>query len=176
MRITRTAAALLVLGAAMHAPHALLPDFSAADHPVSAHRTATAHGTLWEPPLGSPLRVAAAYSLPDGPYRAGHRGIDLPASPGDTVHSPAGGVVSFVGTVVDRPVVSVRVDARTVVSLEPVESGVQAGDAVQRGAVLGTVASGGHCAADCLHLGVRVDGAYVNPMRFLRPRPVLLPW
>lgn len=133
-------------------------------------------GGLWEPPLGHPLRIAEAYSLPNGPYRAGHRGVDLPAEPGAAVRAPASGTVSFVGTVVDRPVVSIRVDARTIVSLEPVSSGLREGEAVGRGERIGEVASGGHCGDGCLHLGVRVDGAYVNPLRFLRPRPVLLPW
>lgn len=131
---------------------------------------------LWLPPLGRPLRVSAAYALPNGLYNAGHRGIDLTAASGAIVRSPATGIVSFIGTVVDRPVVSIRVDAHTVLSLEPVSSELHAGDAVARGAELGAVDAGGHCAAACLHIGARVDGAYVNPLRFLRARPVLLPW
>ena len=50
------------------------------------------------------------------------------------------------------------------------------GEAVARGQPVGIVAEGGHCDGGCLHLGTRVDGAYVNPMRFLRPRPELEPW
>jgi len=38
------------------------------------------------------------------------------------------------------------------------------------------VTAGGHCRTECLHLGARVDDAYVNPMRFFRGRPVLVPW
>ncbi len=90
--------------------------------------------------------------------------------------SPTDGVVSFIGTVVDRPVVSITVDERIVLSLEPVTSELAEGSDIPRGAPLGTTASGGHCAATCLHLGVRVDGAYVNPLRYLRPRPILVPW
>lgn len=181
-RTTARAAALTVLLAVL-----LAVLFTTA--PVAAPATARVHdampasgpvgdsrGGLWEPPLGHPLRIAEAYSLPNGPYRAGHRGVDLPAEPGAAVRAPASGTVSFVGTVVDRPVVSIRVDARTVVSLEPVSSGLSEGEAVGRAERIGEVASGGHCGGGCLHLGVRVDGAYVNPLRFLRPRPVLLPW
>ncbi len=131
---------------------------------------------LWYPPLGYPLRVSTAYSLPNGPYRAGHRGIDLPAAPALPVLAPADGTVSFVGTVVDRPLISIRVDDRTVLSLEPVLSGLREGDPVTRGEAIGEVAAGGHCLSVCLHLGVRVDGEYANPLRFLRERPVLLPW
>lgn len=138
--------------------------------------SAGASGTLWLPPLGPPLRVSEGFDLSRGPYAAGHRGIDLPAAAGEAVLAPADGVVTFSGTVVDRPVLSIRVDARTVVSFEPVESELQAGDAVARGQPLGTVTAGGHCRTECLHLGARVDDAYVNPMRFFRGRPVLVPW
>ncbi len=111
-----------------------------------------------------------------GRYAAGHRGIDLPsAGVGLPVRSPVAGTVSFVGTVVDRPVVSVRVDLRTVVSLEPVASELQVGDVVGPGSALGTTATGGHCGVACVHLGVRVDGEYVNPLRYFRAKPVLLP-
>ncbi len=131
---------------------------------------------LWLPPLDDELQVSAFYALPNGPFRAGHRGIDLPTAPGQVVCSPTAGVVSFVGDVVDRPVLSIRVDEATVLSLEPVSSELAVGEAVARGQPVGIVAEGGHCDGGCLHLGTRVDGAYVNPMRFLRPRPELEPW
>jgi len=159
LRIIRAAPLLLVAGAA-----------------VAGAVQGAAQDRLWEPPLGHPLRIEAAFSLPNGPYRAGHRGIDLSGAPGAEVRAPASGTISFVGMVVDRPVVSIRLDERTVVSMEPVESGLAQGDAIARGEVVGTIGVGGHCGSGCLHLGVRVDGAYVNPLRFLRPRPVLLPW
>lgn len=134
---------------------------------------------LWEPPLGRPLEVSAAYSLVDGPYRAGHRGVDLPANPGSVVRSPATGTISFVGFVVDRPVLSFRVGDSTTVSMEPVTSGIRVGERVTRGEVIGRVGDVGseeHCRSRCLHVGVRVDGTYVNPLRYFRARPVLLPW
>lgn len=130
---------------------------------------------LWIPPLGS-LEVTGPYSAPPHRYGSGHRGIDLAATAGMAVVAPASGTVLFAGAVVDRPVVSVRVDERTVYSLEPVSSGLAAGDPVAAGAVLGEVAGGGHCLQECVHLGVRVGGEYVNPLRYLRGRPVLLPW
>jgi murein DD-endopeptidase MepM/ murein hydrolase activator NlpD len=134
-----------------------------------------ADGTPTGPPLGS-LEVTGPYSAPPHRYGSGHRGIDLAATAGMAVVAPASGTVSFAGAVVDRPVVSVRVDERTVYSLEPVSSGLAAGDPVAAGAVLGEVAGGGHCLQECVHLGVRVGGEYVNPLRYLRGRPVLLPW
>lgn len=131
---------------------------------------------LWAPPLGAPLRIAAPFSLPHGPYRAGHRGLDFPADPGMTVRTPVSGRVSFVGTVVDRPLISIELDAYTVISMEPVSSELAVGDLVVRGAEIGEVATGGHCADACMHLGVRVNEVYVNPLRYFKPKPVLLPW
>jgi murein DD-endopeptidase MepM/ murein hydrolase activator NlpD len=135
-----------------------------------------ASSDLWLPPLDGGLEVARPYDLPNGPYQAGHRGLDLPAAEGATIRSPTAGTVTFVGMVVDRAVLSVRIDDRTVVSLEPVVSSLRVGDAVARGQPLGVVASGGHCDASCLHLGVRVNDEYVNPMRYFRQRPILVPW
>ncbi|UOR00298.1 M23 family metallopeptidase [Leucobacter allii] len=130
----------------------------------------------WTPPLGRALDVVGPYRAPPHRYGAGHRGIDLAAHPGETVVAPVAGTVSFSGVVVDRPVLSLRVDRDTVVSLEPVRSALAAGDAVSAGEAVGVVAAGGHCDADCVHLGVRVAGEYANPLRYFRYRPVLLPW
>lgn len=130
---------------------------------------------LWVPPLGGPLEVSGPYRAPPHRYGSGHRGIDLTARPGDVLVAPAAGTVSYAGTVVDRGVLSIRVDERTVYTLEPVSSPLVVGDAVAAGAVIGEAASGGHCLAECVHLGVRVDGEYVNPLRYLLRRPVLLP-
>lgn len=131
---------------------------------------------LWQPPLGSPFQISAPYDLSNGPFQAGHRGIDMRTANEAQVLSPTHGIVSYAGMVVDRPVISIRVDTHTVVSLEPVTTSLKIGDAIARGDPVGTVASGGHCANECLHLGVRVNGAYVNPMRFLVGRAKLIPW
>lgn len=150
---------------------------TAASPRSASFASASPAAARWYPPLGPPLQLEEPYRQPPTPYAAGHRGIDLPVSTGSTVYAPAGGVVSFVGKVVDREVVSIRVDARTVLSMEPVDAeGLSEGDAVARGAVVGSATEGGHCGSACLHLGVRVDGEYVNPMRFFLGRPILLPW
>jgi murein DD-endopeptidase MepM/ murein hydrolase activator NlpD len=134
-----------------------------------------APGALWVPPIGGPLEVSGPYRAPPHRYGSGHRGIDLAARPGEAVIAPAAGTVSFSGAVVDRGVLSIRVDDRTVDTLEPVRSALSVGEAVASGAVVGEAASGGHCLAECVHLGVRVEGEYVNPLRYLLQRPVLLP-
>ncbi len=158
------------------APHTIGGASHSGEDTAHARAAGAQRGPRWLPPLGEPLRVSSPFGLPHGPYRPGHRGIDLPAEPGEVVRSPAAGTVSFSGTVVDRPVLSVRVDDRTVVSFEPLEGDLSPGDPVARGQPLGRVGAGGHCDRACLHLGVRLDGEYTNPLRFLLARPVLLPW
>ncbi|WP_449279737.1 M23 family metallopeptidase [Leucobacter sp. GX0328] len=150
------------------------PEETAAALPVAS--LAASARERWAPPLARPVDVSGPYRAPPHKYGSGHRGIDLPARPGETVIAPASGEVAFAGTVVDRGTVTVRIDDRTLVSIEPVTDALAAGSEVRRGARLATVSSGGHCAAECVHVGVRIEGEYVNPMRFFAGRPVLLPW
>jgi murein DD-endopeptidase MepM/ murein hydrolase activator NlpD len=130
----------------------------------------------WSWPVSAPHPLARPYLAPPTPYAAGHRGIDIRAAAGSTVLAPDDGVVHFAGVVVDRPVLSIAHAGGVLSSFEPVVSTLSAGDSVERGEVIGTLL-GGHCAAPCLHLGVRVDGEYVNPLLFLGgvPWSVLLP-
>lgn len=152
-----------------------------ADEPLTRATQPQEATARWLPPLHTPFAVTGPYVPPPHPYAAGHRGIDLRASPGASVIAPSDGTVSFAGSVAGRGVISVRVDERTVLSIEPVVSELGEGDGVRAGELLGTVGAGGHCVGDdgvaeCIHLGVRVDGAYVNPLRYFFGRPRLLPW
>lgn len=131
----------------------------------------------WRWPVPPPIRVVAPFRAPPTPYAAGHRGIDIEAEPGAVVVAPAAGVVSFAGPVAGRGVLAIDHGDGVVSAIEPVEAVVIAGTTVAAGDVIGTVASGGHCDARCVHFGVRVHGEYVSPFLFLGglPRAVLLP-
>lgn len=131
---------------------------------------------LWQPPIGNQLHVESHFDLPNGSYQAGHRGIDMPSTPGVTIRAPTSGTVTFAGVVATKPVLSMTTYDDVIVSFEPITTQLKAGDSITRGDTIGFSDSGGHCAAACLHLGVRVDGEYVNPLRFFWPKPVLLPW
>lgn len=137
--------------------------------------SAAADGWRW--PLPEPHRVIAPFIAPVTPYAAGHRGIDLTAQIGGTVLAPHDGVVSFAGVVVDRPVLSISQAGDVITTVEPVLARVAVGDRVRAGQEIGTVAVGGHCPPGCLHLGVRLHGRYVSPLRYLGGlrRAVLLP-
>ena len=144
-------------------------------HPLTVLRT-TKEQARWLSPVGRPYTVTRGYRPPAHKYGSGHRGIDLIGPNGDSVVAPAAGTVSFVGKVVDRHVISVRVSDSLVYSIEPVESQLQVGEVVSAGQILGTVSAFGHTQPHEIHLGVRVDGEYTNPLRFLAGRPRLLPW
>lgn len=130
---------------------------------------------LW--PVPAPIRVVSPFRAPPTPYSAGHRGIDVAVDRGTRVVAPAAGVVSFAGRVVDRGVVAIDHGNGVVSAVEPVDALVEQGTAIVAGDTIGIVASGGHCAAECVHFGVRINGEYVSPYLFLGglPRAVLLP-
>lgn len=153
-------------------PHAL-----ALDTPPSAAPSVDATASDWTWPVDGPRSVVAEYRAPAHEYGAGHRGVDIEAVVGAPVRAPADGVVAFRGVVVDRALITIEHDGGYVTTFEPVLSGLNPGDAVSAGDVVGTVDLGGHAAAGALHVGVRLNGVYINPMLLFGgvPRAVLLP-
>lgn len=143
---------------AVHAP-AAQDSGAGSEHPTPS----------WRPPVVGAPEVLRPFAAPPAPWAAGHRGVDLAAAEGSPVLSPADGVVSFVGVVVDRPVVSLDHGDGLVSAFEPVETDREVGDVVAAGDTIGTLAreldGSSHCAgASCLHWGVRLHGDYLNPL------------
>lgn len=141
---------------------------------ASAAPAPRAPGWVW--PVDGPRVVLRPFIAPPTPYGVGHRGADLAApAPGAEVRAMLSGVVHFAGIVVDRPVVTIRA-GQLLATVEPVEPSVVVGQSVRAGDLIGTLAPG-HCGDPCLHLGVRVAGAYVSPLLYLGglQRAVLLP-
>jgi murein DD-endopeptidase MepM/ murein hydrolase activator NlpD len=168
-----TACAALLIGVVLVA----LAPFGTGPASAVADPSPAAAETAWTWPVGPPVVMLEPFRAPPTPYAAGHRGVDLAASPGDTVRAPAGGVVSFAGPVAGRPVLSIDHGDGVVSSIEPVNSSVAAGAVVGEGEPVGAVGTGGHCDGACVHFGVRAHGQYVSPLLFLGgvPRAVLLP-
>lgn len=131
----------------------------------------------WSWPVTGPRSVVAPYRAPAHRYGAGHRGVDLSAAMGTTVTAPAYGVVAFRGTVVDRQLITIEHDGGLVSTFEPLRSELVVGDLVAEGQAIGVVDSGGHTPPGAIHLGVRLDGDYINPLLLFGevPRAVLLP-
>ncbi|SLJ93218.1 M23 family metallopeptidase [Arthrobacter sp. P2b] len=176
-------AALLLLPASVASTTQPLPSsFSPAVHAAGTTAAGDAGAAVpapsWQWPLAPRPKVLRNFDPPPKPWLSGHRGVDLGAGyDGAPVTSPAAGTVSFVGVVVDRPVITIDHGNGLRSSFEPVESTLAAGNPVAAGQVIGT-ALPGHCGVSaCIHWGVRRGEDYVNPLQFvmdLRPS-ILLP-
>ena len=144
---------------------------------ADADADADAPSARWTWPTPGTRVVLAPFRAPAHAYGAGHRGIDIEAAIGSAVAAPAPGVVAFRGIVVDRPVLTIEHDGGLVTTVEPVDSTLQPGDSVAAGDAVGVVATGGHTEPGGMHLGVRLDGMYINPLLLFGgvPRAVLLP-
>ena len=137
---------------------------------------------LWMPVAGSVVRGFDAWA---GPYGPGHRGIDIAGPVGATVRAPAAGVIVFAGPVAGTTWVSLLVAPGVRVTLGPLLDPVRAGLVSSRAPIgrvgpghgAGTTERAGSGWGATLHLSVRVDGVYVDPLAYLidRPRPRLAP-
>jgi murein DD-endopeptidase MepM/ murein hydrolase activator NlpD len=133
------------------------------------------------PPLRMPLAgpIVRGFEVPAGAYGPGHRGVDVGGRMGEAVRAPAGGRVEFAGPVAGRTWVSLLVAPGVMVTVGPLlDVRVTAGQRVRALAPVGRLGPGhgpGH--GMTLHLSLRVDGVYVDPLPYLldRPRPRLAP-
>ena len=148
---------------------------------------------LWMPVTGAVVR---GFDVRAGPFGPGHRGIDISAPVGATVLAPAAGTIGFAGPVAGTTWVSLVVAPGVRVTLGPLLDPITAGRVPSR-APLGRVGPGHRAGSGegavptegagtegagmglgaILHLSVRVDGVYVDPLAYLidRPRPRLAP-
>lgn len=128
-----------------------------------------APGTYAWPVEGPVLRP---FEPPGTSYGAGHRGIDIGASPGTPVSAAEAGRVAFAGTIAGERYVSIdHLDGVRTTYSWLASFAVRRGDPVARGQTIGAT-SAGHpgSAAPHLHLGARFAGAYVDPLLLLQPR------
>jgi hypothetical protein len=140
---------------------------------------------LWMPVAGAVVR---GFDARAGPYGPGHRGIDIAASVGEVVRSPTAGKVAFAGPVAGTNWVSLLVAPGVLVTLGPLLDPATTAERVRLRTPVGRVGPGhmlppvgragpGREEGATLHLSVRVDGVYVDPLAYLvdRPRPRLAP-
>lgn len=121
-----------------------------------------------------PGPIVRGFDPPDQPWLAGHRGIDLLASPGTPVRAALAGEVSFTGLVAGRPVIVIsHGDTRT--TYEPAVATVPVGTKVLPGQRVGTVQAGHSCdGGTCLHLGWREGERYLDPRTLFEHSPIRL--
>ena len=123
----------------------------------------------WTWPLRPQPVVVRPFLRPATTYGAGHRGVDLAGSSGQTVLAVEAGTVTHVGSIAGRGTVTVLHTSGIRSTYEPVDPAVSTGATVAGGAVLGRLdQSGSHCVpAACLHLGAVRGKVYLDPMVFL---------
>ncbi|MFM1917785.1 MAG: hypothetical protein RJB01_1300 [Actinomycetota bacterium] len=122
--------------------------------------------------------IIQEFRPPERAFGPGHRGVDLAASPGESVFAMHSGTVLFAGRIAGIPIISLSTDTGELRSTyQPVESMVKAGDQIEQGEVLGRLANLriDHCPRECLHVGVRTDSQYFNPQIFWGGSLVLKP-
>jgi hypothetical protein len=126
----------------------------------------------WEVPFPTDaLRWKAEFVAPNTEFGAGHRGVDQRLELNSIIKAPIAGEISFLGMVVDRPVVTIRTSNGFLASFEPACSNLKVGDAVKVGSEFAW-----HCAPEpayeyhcesCIHFSVRSVYGYLAPDYFL---------
>jgi hypothetical protein len=120
------------------------------------------------PPVDAP--IARPYLDPEGPYAAGHRGVDYAVPAGSLVRAAGDGRVTFAGPVADVRAVTIdHGDGVTTTYTTLAFVLVVAGDEVGQGEWVGRSGAAHAGGDEGVHFGVRVDGAYVDPMTYLGP-------
>jgi murein DD-endopeptidase MepM/ murein hydrolase activator NlpD len=131
-------------------------------------------------PLRPPPAVARGFDAPSPDWNPGHRGVDLPGTPGQPVYAAGTAIVVFAGTLAGRPVVSLAHPGGLRTSYEPVRAAVRVGQRVTAETVIGELVAGhaGCRSTACLHWGAMwgpASGAdYVDPLGLLKSTRVRL--
>jgi Peptidase family M23 len=118
--------------------------------------------------------IVRGFDPPDSPYGAGHRGIDIAAVLQTVVLAPDNGIVTFAGKVGGRLFLTIdHGGGLTSTSSWLTSVLVRKGDRVVRGQPVATTGWGhADLSVPHLHFGVRLDGAYVDPLAYLEPPSV----
>lgn len=134
--------------------------------------TIVAASGSWTWPVEGP--IVRGFDPPEDPYGSGHRGIDIAVPVGTAILAPEAGVVTFAGSVGGQLFVTLDHGGGLRSSYSWLSATlVREGDVVPRGAAIGSTGVG-HPGSTVphLHLGVRLDDAYVDPLAYLGPAPV----
>lgn len=136
------------------------------DGPGRAAAVVMSSGT-WSWPVHGPL--IRGFDPPESPYGSGHRGIDIAVPIGTVVRAPEAVTVAFAGKVGGHLFVTLDHGGELTSTYSWLTSTmVRKGDAVARGQAFAS-SGPGHPGAIVahLHLGVRLGGAYVDPLLYL---------
>ena len=153
------------------------------DNPAQSHATRTVSAGSCRAVMAWPIalqdelppEIVRPFDPPERPWLAGHRGVDLAASPGRRLLAPAEGVLAFAGLVGGKSVVSVRHGTFTS-TFEPARTQLSVGSRLERGQPFATVQGhSDHCDGVCVHWGVKQGpNDYLDPAARTESRTVIL--
>lgn len=112
-----------------------------------------------------------------GQRKSAHMGVDFIATFGEEIRAPIAGVISYIGTINNIPIVVLTHHDQLVLrrtTYLPASTDFDSGTEIMQGEKFARVAPIFHCARPCLHWGERIGNTYSNPMKHLG-RAVLLP-
>jgi murein DD-endopeptidase MepM/ murein hydrolase activator NlpD len=121
----------------------------------------------WQWPVTGP--ILRGYDPPDSPYSSGHRGIDIGAPVGTAVRAPEAGKVTFAGKVGGHLFLTIDHGAGVSSTYSWLTSiAVKKGAVVVRGDIVARSGAGHPGDVEpSLHFGVKLNGAYVDPLDYL---------
>jgi len=137
--------------------------------PQALERAAAVPAGTWGWPVTGP--VIRGFDPPTSPFGAGHRGIDIAVPFGTQILAPDAGTVSFAGRVGGELFVTLDHGGGLSSTYSWLSSAaVRTGDAVAREQPIGSTGTGHPgSVVPHLHLGVRLDGQYMDPLAYLAP-------
>lgn len=128
---------------------------------------------IW--PLSGYSYISSYFSMRDDPFGGSstefHNGIDIPAPTGTPIMAVSGGQVawSYRSSSAGNWIGIDHGNGTYSVYMHMSSRLVQEGDYVTTGQTIGLVGSTGRSTAPHLHLSIRLDGSYVNPLNYVSP-------
>ncbi|RKD32216.1 murein hydrolase activator EnvC family protein [Lacrimispora algidixylanolytica] len=127
---------------------------------------------IW--PCPSSIRITSGFGDRDSPTEGAstnHKGIDVSASTGSGIVAAASGTVtiSTYSYSAGNYIMIHHGGGVYTVYMHCSELLVSAGQEVSQGQVIAKVGSTGYSTGPHLHFGIRVDGSYVNPAKYVSP-------
>lgn len=100
-----------------------------------------------------------------------HKGIDIPAPSGTSIHAAASGTVitAKYHYSAGNYIVLYHGDGFCTIYMHCSKLLVSVGDEVSQGDTIGQVGTTGYSTGNHLHFAVRIDGTYVNPLNYVSP-------
>lgn len=130
---------------------------------------APAHAATWLiPPVDGV--IARRFEPPGTMWGPGHRGIDYAVAAGSSVRAAADGTVVFAGRVANTLAVTIAHDGGMTSTYSDLSQVLVAlGQRVEQGYWIGRVGVAHDGGEPGIHLGLKIEGAYVDPAAFMGP-------